>query len=92
MLYCGIDIGTTNTKAVVLNSDLELLDKLTIPVGSVGGGDQLPAETWFEHFCGALEYFKSKNLFHDSDVTCSISAQGGSFVLLDKNYHPISPG
>jgi len=69
MLYCGIDIGTTNTKAVVLNSNLELLDKLTIPVGSVGGGDQLPAETWFEHFCGALEYFKSKNLFRDSGAT-----------------------
>jgi sugar (pentulose or hexulose) kinase len=82
MVFCGIDIGTTHTKAVILNRDGLLLDTLRLIAST---------ETdWYEHFCRVLDYFSSQGHFLDKKIVCSVTGQGGSFVLLDDRYQPVS--
>jgi len=86
MVFCGIDIGTTNTKAVVLNSEGNLLDRVNI-----AAENQRDAKTWYEHFCQVLDYFASRGHFSGQETACSVTAQGGTFVLLDDSFKPVSP-
>ena len=86
MVFCGIDIGTTNTKAVVLDCEGNLLDSVSIPAAN-----QSDAKMWYEHFCRAMDYFASGGHFSGQEITCSVTAQGGTFVLLSKNFKPVSP-
>jgi len=86
MIFCGIDIGTTNTKAVLIDSNDRLIDRVSI----VAPQTDIEAVSWYEHFCGVFDYFASKNYFADNKVICSITAQGGSFVLLDEKFAPVS--
>jgi len=88
MIFCGIDIGTTNTKAVLIDSNGVLIDRANIAAEP----PQVGTETvgWYEHFCGIFDHFSSKGHFADSKVICSITAQGGSFILLDEQFNPVS--
>ena len=88
MVFCGIDIGTTNTKAVLIDSDGILLDRVSIVEKSPQAG--IETVVWHKHFCDIFDYFASKGHFSDNKVICSITTQGGSFVLLDKKFNPIS--
>jgi sugar (pentulose or hexulose) kinase len=82
MVFCGLDIGTTHTKAVLLDRDGLLLDTLRLTAGT---------ETdWYGHFCRVLEYFSSQGHFVGKEIVCSVTGQGGSFVLLDDRYRPVS--
>jgi sugar (pentulose or hexulose) kinase len=82
MVFCGLDIGTTHTKAVLLDRDGFLLDTLRLSVGT---------ETdWYGHFCRVLDYFSCKGHFVDKEIVCSVTGQGGSFVLLNDQYQPVS--
>jgi sugar (pentulose or hexulose) kinase len=82
MVFCGLDIGTTHTKAVLLDRDGFLLDTIQLPAR---------AETdWYGHFCQVLDYFSSKGHFDGNEIVCSVTGQGGSFVLLDDRYLPVS--
>jgi sugar (pentulose or hexulose) kinase len=82
MVFCGLDIGTTHTKAVLLDRDGFLLDTIQLPA---------QAETdWYGHFCRVLDYFSSKGHFDGNEIVCSVTGQGGSFVLLDDRYQPVS--
>ena len=83
MIFCGIDIGTTGTKAVVLERDGQVLDEVTLPV---------PAASqvyWHEHFCEVMDAFSSRQRFAGEDIVCSVTGQGGSFVLTDDAFGPI---
>lgn len=82
MVFCGLDIGTTCTKAVLLDRDGLLLATLRLPTG---------AQTdWYGHFYRVLDYFSSQGHFVDQEIVCSVTGQGGSFVLLDDQYQPVS--
>ena len=88
MIFCGIDIGTTNTKAVLIDSDGGLMDRISIAAGPTDAS--IGVVRWYEHFCDIFDYFTSKGHFTDSKVICSITTQGGSFVLLDEKFKPLS--
>ena len=88
MIFCGIDIGTTNTKAVLIDSNGELIDRLGIAAGLTEAGVEVV--DWYEHFCDIFDYFASKGYITGNKVICSITAQGGSFVLLDEKFDPVS--
>lgn len=85
MIYCGIDIGTTNTKAVLIDSGGVLID--TANISADFGAESVG---WYESFCGIFDYFDSKGHFSDNSIVCSITTQGGSFVLLDGKFDPVS--
>lgn len=87
MVFVGLDIGTTNTKTVLLDSDGNLLDRLNT---SLDLENKQTALIWYEHFCKALDYFQSKGHLSKQKISCSITAQGGTFVLLDKNFKPVT--
>jgi sugar (pentulose or hexulose) kinase len=92
MLYLGVDIGTTNTKAVLLDEQQQLVDCASIPSAVPGKNGELLAQSWHEHFCQLVHRFKEKGNFGQERIVCSITAQGGSFVLLNKQYKPVSSG
>ncbi|MEN6387070.1 MAG: FGGY family carbohydrate kinase [Phycisphaerales bacterium] len=92
MLFCGIDLGTTNTKAVIVDEDLRMLDKITISLPLIGDRCTSDANVWQSHFCRIIEYFGSRGLINKSNkVACCISAQGGTFILLDDKYRAVAP-
>ena len=62
MFFCGIDIGTTNSKGVMLDEDMQLLDRVSIPYNLSGNRNRLSAKIWYEHFCKILESFSMKGL------------------------------
>jgi len=86
MIYCGIDFGTTNTKAVLVDDQTTLLGRVTLEVKGSSN-----AQVWIDHINKVCEIFASSHLIRGEKVVCSLTSQGGSFVLLDKKYDPISP-
>jgi sugar (pentulose or hexulose) kinase len=89
MVFCGIDIGTTSTKAVVLDRDGQVLDDVAFPV-PVSSGDRATVY-WYEHFRRVMDHFASRDRFRGQEIVCSITGQGGSFVLTDDKCQPVSP-
>lgn len=83
MVFCGIDIGTTGTKAVVLDRDGRVRDEVTLPAPAASQA------YWHEHFCRVLDAFSSRDRFAGEDVACSVTGQGGSFVLTDEAFGPV---
>lgn len=88
MIYCGIDIGTTNTKGALLDPDGELIDTTNISTNQSDSDSK--SIGWYDSFCSVLDYFSSKGHFSNDSIACSVTAQGGSFVLLDKKFNPVS--
>ncbi len=83
MVFCGIDIGTTSTKAVVLDRDGRVIDETALAAPTMGEA------YWHEHFCQVLDIFASRGRFRGEEIACSITGQGGSFVLTDEAFHPV---
>jgi sugar (pentulose or hexulose) kinase len=82
MVFCGIDIGTTRTKAVVLDGDGRVLDELSLPAPTASQA------YWHEHFCRVMDSFSSRGSFRGEEIVCSVTGQGGSFVLTDEVFQP----
>lgn len=91
MLYCGLDFGTTNTKAVLLDESMRLGGTVSLPIGPQEDSCRLSASIWLEHFYRIIEHFQNAGLIKNEKVALSIAAQGGSFVILDRQFEPISP-
>jgi len=86
MVFCGIDIGTTNTKGVLLDQKGVLLSRITIT------NPRDSAEVfWYTQFCKIMNRLSHDLAFKTNDVYCSITSQGGSFVLTDEKLRPVSP-
>jgi sugar (pentulose or hexulose) kinase len=88
MVFCGIDIGTTSTKAVVLDRDGQVLDDAAFaaPAATADRGTVY----WHEHFCRAMDHFAARGRFQGEEIACSVTGQGGSFVLTDDRFQPVS--
>lgn len=91
MRFCGVDIGTTNTKAVLVDEDMNLLDCLSLPVCYPAGTYQLPGSVWYDHFLQVLDRFAAGGRLNGQSLACSVTGQGGSFVMVDEAYQPVSP-
>jgi sugar (pentulose or hexulose) kinase len=86
MLFCGIDIGTTSTKAVVVDGDGHVLDEVSFlaPV------DAAATEAyWYHHFCRVMDSLVARGRLAGEQIACSVTGQGGSFAFLDEGYHPV---
>ncbi|MHC4122943.1 MAG: FGGY family carbohydrate kinase [Planctomycetota bacterium] len=90
MVFCGIDIGTTNTKAVLLDRDGTLLGSLTVTEKFDIGTREKTKILWYEYFSRVLDDFSAKGHFANQKVVCSVTAQGGTFVLVNNNFEPTS--
>lgn len=84
MVFCGIDIGTTNTKAVLIDQENKLLNIANFPSKQTG------KKVWYNQFCAVLDYFHSQGYLNNEKVICSLTTQGGSFILVDKHFSPLS--
>ena len=79
MVYCGIDIGTTNVKGIVLGDDGGVLGSASFASSElVAGGDR-----WYGQFCEVMDHFFRLGVFKGQRVVCCVGCQGGSFVLID---------
>jgi sugar (pentulose or hexulose) kinase len=85
MFFCGIDIGTTNTKGVLLDQEGDLLSRISIPNPKDSAG-----VFWYTQFCKIMNGLSHDPAFKTHDVYCSITSQGGSFVLTDEKFRPVS--
>jgi len=87
-IFCGIDLGTTNTKAVLIGRDGNLVETENISAPQKKADADIT--DWYKCFCDILDRLAAKGYFSDSNIVCSITAQGGSFVLLDEKFAPAS--
>ena len=76
MIFCGIDIGTTSTKAVVLDENGRVIDEAALPAPA--GEARV---YWYEHFCQIMDLFAERGRFAAEQIACSVTGQGGSFAL-----------
>jgi len=86
MVYCGIDIGTTNTKAVILSEEGRFLGHITLEQATP---KPQTADDWHSDFCEVLDYFDSRGFLKNERIMCSITAQGGTFVAVDGAFRPL---
>ena len=85
MVFCGVDIGTGGTKAVVLDEDGHVLD--TAAVSALADGGRVD---WRDHFARVMDAFAAQGRFASEAITCSVTGQGGSFLLTDGRFQPSS--
>jgi gluconokinase len=84
MFFCGIDLGTTNTKAVLLSGEGEVLDSAQL----VNHTEKNNSPAWIDCFLQILDKIKMPE--SNEKIVCSFATQGGSFIFLDKTYRPLS--
>lgn len=85
MLFCGIDIGTTNTKGIVLDEKGDVLSSVCI------SNPEMSTEVfWFKYFAITMDKFQSDCAFTSNKIYCGITSQGGSFLLVNKKLQPVS--
>ncbi len=85
MVFCGIDIGTTNAKGIALDRKGNVLSRVTI-----ANPDGCADVFWYRHFADVMDKFQSEGAFETDIIYCSVTSQGGSFVLVDKGLKPVS--
>jgi sugar (pentulose or hexulose) kinase len=93
MKILGLDLGTTNVKAVVTDRQGTVLGRGSVPISmshpGAGGAEQDIEEIW-----SATQQALSRALapVDRADVQAlGISAQGGALQLLDANHRPLGP-
>jgi len=90
MFFCGLDFGTTNTKAVLLDEAMKLCGVVTLPIEPQAIPDQRSAQVWMDHLNHAFASFQYADLIKNEKVILSMTAQGGTFVVLDAQNSPVS--
>ncbi|MBN2210079.1 MAG: hypothetical protein JW709_01670 [Sedimentisphaerales bacterium] len=86
MVFCGIDIGSTNAKGILLDQKGDILSRISIPNPS-------PTKKvfWYDYFAFIMNHFSLQDISNHNSIYCSITSQGGSFVLVDDRFQPVSP-
>ncbi len=95
-IYIGIDVGTTSLKALALTEKGECVATAKSAYELLAHGNEATqnAEDWYTAAKAAIRELVSKVRSHTADseiCAISVSAQGGSTVLLDDNGEPLTP-
>ena len=91
MIAVGVDVGTTNCKAVALDENGALLARSSVPMPPE---DYPDAEGWLEGFRKAFAGLLGQlpTAAARAEIACSIATQGGSFVPVDAGFAPVHRG
>ena len=91
MLVIGLDVGTTGTKAVVVNENGQVLSGGYKEYGlvSVYGRVTQKADDWWDAACFAIKEAVSKIENKNDIVAISLSTQGSSMVPVNEKGEPI---
>ncbi len=91
MLVIGLDVGTTGTKAVVVNENGQVLSGGYKEYGlvSIYGRVTQNANDWWDAACFAIKEAVSKIDDPEEIVAISLSTQGSSMVPVDSDGDPI---
>jgi sugar (pentulose or hexulose) kinase len=89
MHYCGIDIGTTNTKAVLVSEDGQIIKRLSYSYLPDHDIHRFDVRQWYKIFCDILVKFWSDA---GENLIVALATQGASFVLLDDAMQPVDNG
>jgi xylulokinase len=93
-LIVGLDVGTTATKAALFNEDGEqiALGEYAYPVNypRPGWAEQDPEELW-HGVVSAIQQVVAPIRDGDEVVALSVSAQGATTILLDRQNNPVRP-
>ncbi|GAA3400514.1 FGGY-family carbohydrate kinase [Paenibacillus hodogayensis] len=94
MLYLGIDIGTTNAKAVLVSDDLRIAAEGSVPyqldVLGNGGVEQNPYD-WQNAVGLLISRFRSEGIDPGSIAGVAISGHGCALVVTDGLGRPLRP-
>lgn len=94
MYFLGIDIGTTNTKGLLLSDQLEIIAEGTAgyPIHFLGGGgvEQSP-DDWWTACCNILKGFWKRGINPHHIKGIAVSGHGASLVVVDENGESIRP-
>ncbi len=92
-MFLGLDLGTTNVKAVVVDGRGKVLAHGSAPVGIYHVGDGGVEQDIEEIWSAALSAIKEAGRACDlSGVRAvGVSAQGGALQIVDGRYRPVGP-
>ena len=91
MLFCGLDIGTTNVKAVLIDDQGKLLAKTFLDATPSAGTKKPNSGNWNALCESSLDRLLEQITPTTADIYCSVTTQGGSFLILNHDFRPISP-
>ena len=90
----GIDVGTTGTKTILFSGDGEIIAHAYrgYPLSNlrVGESEQNPLDWWSATIETVREVTEGKKI-SDKVAAISLSTQGGTLVLVDKEGNPVRP-
>ena len=93
MYFIGIDVGTTGTKTVVLDAAGTVVGKGYQEYGLItgpGGVVEQSADDWWNAVIGSVRAAVSKITDLEQIAALSLSAQGGSTLLVDREFRPLT--
>ncbi len=92
-MFLGLDLGTTNVKAVVVDAGGAVLARGSAPVGiyhvGEGGVEQDVEEIWSAALAAIEEAARPCDL--GGVWAVGVSAQGGALQIVDGRYRPVGP-
>ena len=92
MYVLGVDVGTTGTKAMLLNENGEIVSRAYAGYGLIKPGKDIVeqyADDWWKTFIEAVKKCTG-NINDKQDIAAiSLSTQGGSLVPVDKHGQPL---
>lgn len=91
MYYIGIDLGTTCCKCILFDGEgkVKYVFNEEMPINHFGDKTEQSAFTWLDTVIRGLREIVQNNKNCDI-VSLSLSTQGISFVITNKNYEPLS--
>ena len=96
-LYLGVDIGTYETKGVLVDNEGNVHNQASIKhemvVPRPGWAEHSPKDVWWGDFVKITkQLFKKKNIFPEQIKSIAISAIGPCLLPIDNNTEPLYSG
>lgn len=93
-MFLGIDLGTTNVKAILVDRSGTAVGRGSSPVTrrcTPDGGVEQDIEEIWQAACEAIRQAVGVNALNDRVEALGVSSQGGALQLLDARSHPLGP-